>query len=212
MGGDGLRAKGSLCLHYSKKRQYLTPIQASGWVVQSSLSRPLSLSSSRHADFPVRPTSSICLHLFFLRAHVCASLPSPFALRPTASLLDQRRPSGWSCGTILVGKRLPPGLHQAARLSMLPISLRPFVVGPSFRQPPLRGGPRASDWATRPSPALFGEPSTRRPPTPGCYWTPPRGASPLRRPPLVASLPWRSPANGSPTGHGDETSHGAVGA
>ena len=28
MGGDGLRAKGSLCLHYSKKRQYLTPIQA----------------------------------------------------------------------------------------------------------------------------------------------------------------------------------------
>ena len=182
--------------------------------MQSSLSRPLSLSSSRHADFPVRPTSSICLHLFFLRARVCASLPSPFVCASASceAFFISAEPSGWFCSTILVGKLLPSGLHQAARLSMLPISLRPVVVGPSFRQPPLRGGPRASDWATRPSPALFGEPSTRRPPTPGCYWTPPRGASPLRRPPLVASLPWRSPANGSPTGHGDETSHGAVGA
>ena len=71
-----------------------TPIQASGWAVQSALSRPLSLSSSRHADFPVRPSSSVCLHLFSLSARPFAPLPSPFALRPVASLLCQRRTIG----------------------------------------------------------------------------------------------------------------------
>ena len=121
------------------------------------------------------------------------------------------RSSGWFNGSSGLASRRKPGRRSAARLPHPLSPPGPIVGGVRADRPPLRGEPRASDLASRPSAPLHGEPSTRRPSTLGRCQAPPwqcfsTSVASSGRHTSMATASQR-PADWP----GDETSHGAVG-